>query len=163
FCTNQADGCCSRTWHILAQRNHSMKPHAEQSTSVWMNTASLPTEQPLTRDERADVCVVGAGIAGLSTAYLLARAGKSVVVLDNELDAARRAGLRDVEMVTRAPLGSFDTGRCLRFPRQGQFHPLKYLAGLARAIERVGGRIYTGTHAKGIEGGPEAKVGTERG
>ena len=31
---------------------------------------------------RADVCVVGAGISGLSTAYLLAGAGKRVVVLD---------------------------------------------------------------------------------
>ena len=31
----------------------------------------------------ADVCVVGAGIAGLTTAYLLAEDGKSVVVLDD--------------------------------------------------------------------------------
>lgn len=30
----------------------------------------------------ADVCVIGAGVAGLSTAYLLAKAGKRVVVLD---------------------------------------------------------------------------------
>ena len=30
----------------------------------------------------ADVCIVGAGIAGMTTAYLLAREGKSVVILD---------------------------------------------------------------------------------
>jgi glycine/D-amino acid oxidase-like deaminating enzyme len=40
------------------------------------------TTEPLTRDESADVCVIGAGIAGLSTAYLLAREGCSVVVID---------------------------------------------------------------------------------
>lgn len=35
------------------------------------------------RHERASVCTVGAGIAGITTAYLLVRAGKSVVVLDD--------------------------------------------------------------------------------
>ena len=35
-----------------------------------------------TRDVKCDVCVVGAGIAGLTTAYLLAREGRAVVVVD---------------------------------------------------------------------------------
>jgi glycine/D-amino acid oxidase-like deaminating enzyme len=34
-------------------------------------------------DAHADVCVVGAGIAGITTAYLLAKQGKSVIVLDD--------------------------------------------------------------------------------
>src|SRR5206468_4882918 len=67
----------------LFQEGASVKPHAEQSTSVWMATATVPQQQPLPADTRADVCVVGAGIAGLTTAYLLARAGRSVVVLDD--------------------------------------------------------------------------------
>ncbi len=62
-------------------------------------------------------------------------------------------GLSDVEKVARAPLESFDTGVALRFPRQAQFHPLKYLDGLARAIMRDGGRIFGQTHATKIEGG----------
>src|SRR5665811_518442 len=33
--------------------------------------------------DRSHVCIVGAGIAGLTTAYLLGRAGKSVAVLDD--------------------------------------------------------------------------------
>jgi glycine/D-amino acid oxidase-like deaminating enzyme/nitrite reductase/ring-hydroxylating ferredoxin subunit len=48
-----------------------------------MRSATLPEFQPLDHDLRADVCVVGAGIAGLTTAYLLSRSGKSVVVLDD--------------------------------------------------------------------------------
>jgi Rieske Fe-S protein len=51
----------------------------------------------------------------------------------------------------------------LRFPRQAQFHPLKYLTGLADAITRRGGRIYTHTHAQKIEGGRRARVQTESG
>ncbi len=216
-----------------------------QSTSVWMATTAMPQQTALVEDTKADVCVVGAGIAGMTTAYLLARAGKSVVVLDDgpiaggqtqrttahlsnalddryfeierlhgtqgarlaaeshtaaidrigsivhdekiacdferldgylflppgetedlldrELAAAHRAGLTAVERLPRAPLAPFDTGPCLRFPGQGQFHPLKYLAGLARAIERDGGRIFTGTHAESIEGGTPARVKTTAG
>ena len=58
-----------------------------------------------------------------------------------------------MKAVARAPYGSWDSGPCLLFPRQGQFHPVKYLAGLAAAIQRDGGRIYTHTHADHVEGG----------
>src|SRR3954463_10750622 len=37
---------------------------------------------PLTRDLSCDVCVIGAGIAGLTTAYLLTQAGRQVGVID---------------------------------------------------------------------------------
>src|SRR5207237_6876151 len=48
-----------------------------------MATAVMPAESAVAEDTRADVCVVGAGIAGMATAYLLAREGKSVVVIDD--------------------------------------------------------------------------------
>jgi glycine/D-amino acid oxidase-like deaminating enzyme len=48
-----------------------------------MATAAVPRRPGLTEDLRADVCVVGAGIAGITTAYLLSREGKKVVVLDD--------------------------------------------------------------------------------
>src|SRR5476651_1682618 len=197
-----------------------MKTTKESYASIWMDRAPLPKFPALATNERADVCLVGAGIAGLTTAYLLTQAGKTVIVLDDgpvvsgeterttahlttvlddryfeleqlhgedgaklvaeshaaaidtierivieeriacdfervdgylfnapdqeqpadlldrELLAARRAGLVDVEIVARAPLVSFDTGRALRFRRQAQFHPLKYLAALAQAVVR---------------------------
>src|SRR5687768_17778251 len=66
---------------------------SSQHTSVWAATAQLPTFSPLTADTTADVCVVGAGIAGLTTAYLLTQVGKSVVVLD---DGAVGSGMTGV-------------------------------------------------------------------
>ena len=229
---------------------------ASQHTSVWAATAQLPAFAPLTADTTADVCIVGAGISGLTTAYLLTQVGKSVVVIDDgaigggmtgvttahlvnalddrffdlerlhgergarlaaeshtaaidriesivareriacdfmrldgylfaapehdeaylnrELAAVHRAGLHAVTKVSRAPL-AFDTGPCLRFPNQGQFHPLKYLAGLAQAIDpsttsasprassTAAGRIYTGTHATKVTGGRDASVETTGG
>ena len=200
------------------------------TTSAWLATASLPRYSPLMSSDRADVCVIGAGIAGLSTAYMLLREGKSVVVLDalgvgagetgrttahffppderffeiersfgsdkaalvadtyrkatdcveaivrteridcefervdgylfnpdsawndileREYAITTRLGL-NVRRFERVPGLHFDTGPCLRFARQGQFHPLKYLDGLARAIERLGGRIYDRTRALGL-------------
>jgi len=59
-----------------------MNASDERSTSLWMDTARLPSATPLRRDIEADVVIVGSGIVGLSTAYELAGAGKSVVVLD---------------------------------------------------------------------------------
>jgi glycine/D-amino acid oxidase-like deaminating enzyme/nitrite reductase/ring-hydroxylating ferredoxin subunit len=66
-------------------------------------------------------------------------------------------------MVSHSPLTSFETGPALRFPRQAQFHPVKYLAALAQAIIRDGGRIYTHTHATTIEGGDPARIETRNG
>src|SRR5262245_60839276 len=50
---------------------------------IWDIDADLPPFPRLDADTQADVCIVGAGIAGLSTAYMLTRAGKTVVVLDD--------------------------------------------------------------------------------
>jgi glycine/D-amino acid oxidase-like deaminating enzyme/nitrite reductase/ring-hydroxylating ferredoxin subunit len=215
------------------------------TTSVWMASAEIRARPALPKDLSADVCVVGAGIAGLTTAYLLAKEGRSVVVLDDgmiasgetsrttahlvnalddryfeiegmhgergarlaaeshtaaidcieaivarenidceferldgylfvppgestevldkELDAAHRAGLTGVERVARAPLKDFDTGPSLRFPRQAQFHPLKYLAAMAQAIEGVGGQIFNKTHAEDFRDGSPCEVKTDKG
>ncbi len=51
--------------------------------SIWLEDVELPPLAPLDRNLKTDVCVVGAGIAGLSTAYMLARAGRNVVVIDD--------------------------------------------------------------------------------
>src|SRR3954468_22168748 len=51
--------------------------------SVWSATAELPECGSLSENLHADVCVIGAGIAGLSTAYHLCKAGRSVAVLDD--------------------------------------------------------------------------------
>lgn len=222
-----------------------MKDDSQRSTSLWMATADTPSQSALKESIRTDICIIGAGIAGLTTAYLLAKEGRSVVVLDDgvsgggmtgrttahltnafddryleiekmhnedgarltaqshtaaiekiseiiaaekidcdfewldgflfcapehsvdllddELAASHRAGLNGVEKVARAPVESFNTGPALRFPRQAQFHPLKYLDGLVKAIMRDDGRVFGQTHATKIEGGSEASIETSHG
>jgi glycine/D-amino acid oxidase-like deaminating enzyme len=53
------------------------------SASMW----SIPTRQPappLHSDVDCEVSVVGAGVAGLSVSYLLAKEGRTVLVLDRD-------------------------------------------------------------------------------
>lgn len=208
-----------------------------------MQSAPELSTSVLEQDTEAEICVVGAGIAGLTTAYMLAKEGRRVVVLDdgpvgggessrttahavNALDdryvdlmrmhgkegarlaaeshtaaidwieriaqdefiacdfarldgyliltpgepkellqrewkALREIGLRDAELMECVPQLRFDTGLCIRFPRQAQFHIMHYLHGLAGAIERRGGRIFTRTRALSIVGGEHAHVETD--
>lgn len=214
--------------------------------SCWYgdaNELSVLHQLPLVRDARCDVVVVGAGIAGMSVAYFLAREGRSVMVLDDgpvgggmtglssahlsyamedgyarleglygpegarlaaeshrtgvaiiedlvdresidcqflrvdgylfnppgqspanlkiEKAAALRAGVQ-VSWEEDGPL-AFETGPCLRFPDQAQFHPLRYLAGLTRAFLGLGGRVHTQSHVVRAVGGSRPFVETDRG
>jgi len=242
------------------------------TTSLWMDTAPWPESEqtlphpgepphesgldmdkatafaPYTLIDRrppADVVVVGAGIAGMTAAYLLSREGRQVIVVDKgpvgggetsrttahlanaiddrysfiekqhgehgarlaaeshtaaidlieriaaeekidcdfrrvdgylflapehkrdmleeELAAAHRAGLGDVALLDDFSLPGAYRGPALRFPRQGQFDPMKYLNGLARAITARGGRLITGHFIKDVEGGEYATLHTDDG
>ena len=52
------------------------------TNSVWSFDDPALAAAPLAADIKCDVCVIGGGIAGLSTAYLLATEGKKVVILE---------------------------------------------------------------------------------
>jgi glycine/D-amino acid oxidase-like deaminating enzyme/nitrite reductase/ring-hydroxylating ferredoxin subunit len=214
-----------------------------RTDSLWMQTLPPQSPAPLRQDLRTEVCIIGAGIAGISTAYLLAKAGKRVVVLEDgavgggetgrttahlssalddgyfelerlhgpdgarlaaashaaaidqiesivgaeaidcrferldgylfvppgesvdilytELEAARRAGMTGVDLFQRVPQLAFDSGPCLRFPRQAQFHPLSYLSALVSALGRMGAVVHGKTRVAGVEPGPPARITTD--
>lgn len=216
-----------------------------KTVSYWEETGDGLQNDSLNKSVETDVCVIGGGISGLTTAYLLAKAGKKVVVIDDgvigggetarttahlsnaiddriyriekwhgeekarlaveshgaaideiekivreekidcdfarvdgylveaedseddlteELAAAHRAGLTEVARVESLPVKDFKmAGAALKFPRQGQFHVLKYLAGLARAIEANGGTLYSNTRAIEWTGEDAPKVSTADG
>lgn len=199
--------------------------HPGESLSFWLDTFDMPQYSPLKENINVDVCVIGGGIAGLTTAYLLMKEGQSVCVLEGfeigsgqtgrttahassilgtryidletyhseegtrliaqshtaaierieqivnkekidcnmerlagylfqennsdsdllvrEHDALRHAGLIYAKMLENSPLTQFNTGPCIMLPSQMQLHPLKYIAGLAKAIVAGGGKIFT--------------------
>ena len=52
------------------------------SVSPWM-AQLMPKARTLEANTQAEICVIGGGIAGLTTAYLLQKTGKSVVLVEN--------------------------------------------------------------------------------
>src|SRR6185312_8237170 len=82
--------------------------------------------------------------------YLLLGEGDDEDLLDKEFEAAREAGL--IVEKTQAPPG-LPARPALRFANQARFRPLAYLAGVARALERRGGRIFSGCHVDSVEDG----------
>ncbi len=66
--------------------------HREQSLSLWQLTADPVEFSSLDSNVSTEVCVVGAGIAGLSVAYELLVAGRSVVVIDDSRIGAGMTG-----------------------------------------------------------------------
>ena len=71
----------------------------EQHRSVWLDVEFPPTS-PLTTDTKCDVCIVGAGIAGLLVAERLAARGMSVVVLEANSIANGETGHTTAHFVT---------------------------------------------------------------
>lgn len=56
----------------------------DNTTPYWLTSATFPQFARLSEDASADVVVVGGGVTGLTVAYLLAKAGKEVVVLERD-------------------------------------------------------------------------------
>ena len=69
--------------------------NAVETKSYWTDSTKMPRYGRLSRDLDVDVVVVGAGITGLTAAYLLKRAGRRVAVLDR-----RRVGGVDTMATT---------------------------------------------------------------
>jgi NADPH-dependent glutamate synthase beta subunit-like oxidoreductase len=73
--------------NLLQDEEITMKSDPEiesvRNESIWAATAKILTYSPLREGIEADVCIVGTGIAGQTTAYLLTQVGKSVVILDD--------------------------------------------------------------------------------
>jgi NADPH-dependent 2,4-dienoyl-CoA reductase/sulfur reductase-like enzyme len=64
--------------------------------SLWAATAAPPIPNTeLVHDDSADVCVVGAGFTGLSTALHAAEAGAHVVLLEAADPRLRKSGRRE--------------------------------------------------------------------
>src|SRR5712691_8245859 len=60
--------------------------------SIWLDELPPDVYPSLDRDATADVAVVGAGVAGIATAYHLARAGVNTMVVEARTVAEAASG-----------------------------------------------------------------------
>src|SRR5699024_7835664 len=64
------------------KRGCDMKKEDDFPKSFWRDSVELPKYPDLAEHLQVDVAVIGAGITGITTAYLLQKAGKSVALLE---------------------------------------------------------------------------------
>lgn len=62
------------------------------TTSYWIDSAPLPRFPKLEKDVEVDVAVIGGGLMGITTAYLLKQAGQTVALLERERCARTDTG-----------------------------------------------------------------------
>lgn len=82
--------------------------------------------------------------------YLFPHASDTLETLEKEYEAAREIGV-NVQWIDQVPSMKLQPMKALMFPNQGQFHPIKYILGLAEAITVKGGKIYTGSHVDVVD------------
>jgi glycine/D-amino acid oxidase-like deaminating enzyme len=101
--------------------------------ALWAATAAAPiAAPPLTESRKVDVCVVGAGYAGLSTALHLAEKGISVVVLEAREPGWGASGRNGGQVI---PGLKYDPDEILALygPEQGE-KLLEFAAGTADCV-----------------------------
>lgn len=72
--------------HLTPDEKHPENSGIETSgenQSFWLDSTEQLKFEKLSQDITADVAVIGAGISGITTAYCLAKSGKSVVVIED--------------------------------------------------------------------------------
>jgi glycine/D-amino acid oxidase-like deaminating enzyme len=97
--------------------------------SFWQRSEK-PLFTSVAENMRVDTCIVGGGIAGLTTAYLLAQAGQKVAVLDRE-----RLGLGETGLSSAHLASALDDG----------FRRLQKLHGVE------GAKLAVESHARAID------------
>jgi glycine/D-amino acid oxidase-like deaminating enzyme len=215
----------------------------KEDVSLWKHNRMAAQYPVLDNDIEVDIAIIGAGITGLTTAYLLKKAGLTVAVVEkstigggttgrttgkvtsqhsliyadfrkrlgektarvygtanqaaieqveriitqekiqcdwqredhyvyttdssqveqlrSEADTAAQMGLpASFEMITPLP---FEVQAAVKFARQGKFHSVKYVMGLAQAVHGQGSYVFEQSNVTSIHDGSPARIQTSRG
>ncbi|HUQ23153.1 MAG TPA: FAD-dependent oxidoreductase [Gaiellaceae bacterium] len=93
--------------------------------------------------------------------YVYTEARGSAGKIEREAEAARAAGI-DAELTTETDL-PYPVAAAIHVPGQAQFHPWKYVAGLAGVVAGDGSHVLERTRATGVRAGDPCTVQTTGG
>ena len=93
--------------------------------------------------------------------FVYSETSESAHEIERELEAAQRAGI-DAQLTTATDL-PYPVAAAIRVDQQAQFHPWKYVAGLAALVDGDGSHVLEQTRATGVVAGDPCTVETTRG
>lgn len=158
------DGMTARTTaHLVSEIDDR---YYELITNVGEGDARLYHESQVAAINRIEAVCRNEGIDAdfaRLPGYLVPAEAAHMDDLQREFDACMKLGV-PVEWTDLAPYALGEGLKALKFAGQGRFHPLKYCAGLVRAIEQGGGRFHGRTaYVSHEEDGEAVIITTERG
>ena len=137
---------------------------AGNNISFWERSAQKFRSAPLHENLRVDVCVVGAGIAGMTTGYLLACAGRDVAIVDDGPVGGGMTGRTTAHLVNALDDRFYENEKMLgkdaaRLAAQSHTQAIDRIDEIVREeniqcdFERVDGYLFAppGASAKSIE------------
>lgn len=122
--------------------------HGEEGAryAAESHTAAIDFIERVVREENIDCDF------NRTDGYLFLHPTDKKKTLEDEFAATNKYGIA-TELIEGVPGIPLETGPCLKYPGQGQFHVMKYLNGLTRAFIRRGGKVYTRSRASEIQSG----------
>jgi glycine/D-amino acid oxidase-like deaminating enzyme/nitrite reductase/ring-hydroxylating ferredoxin subunit len=120
-----------RAWGRFSEEAIIMKAVKASTDPLWLEDAALPELPRLDRNLKTDVCVVGAGMAGLSSAYILAKEGREVVVIDDGSVASGQT------LCTTAHVSNVPDNRYAGIGRHGDERTRRVAEALSAALTKI--------------------------
>ena len=114
---------------------------AQLEKSARFRRARARRADPQASDRRVKVVVLGAGLAGVTTAWYLAKEGHEVVVIDREREVAAAASYANTGIIAASRAYPWAGGELGRAMRQAalRFDPELWLWGMQHLFLRTGG------------------------
>jgi glycine/D-amino acid oxidase-like deaminating enzyme/nitrite reductase/ring-hydroxylating ferredoxin subunit len=130
--------------------------HGDEAATVYADAslAAVETVAALAAEERIDCDLAR------RPAFTYAAQASERSQVEQEAQAAERAGLA-VELVD-APDVPYPVHGAVRLDGQVQLHPVRYVQGLAAAVDGDGSRVFEQTRALGVDEGSPCRVRTSR-
>lgn len=138
-----AGGMTARTSaHLTAQSDDGFKTVTDvrgldgSKTFYQSHAAAIDRIEAIAQDERIECHFRRVN------GYLFPAMGKDPAEeLTPEYEATKKVGM-PIERHTGLPFKGLEKAKCLRYPNLATFHPLRYLRGVAGAIEKRGGLLF---------------------
>ena len=97
----------------------------------------------------------------VTAAHTFAAVEEDAEAIEREVAAARAVGLPASHLAD--PPVPFSTFGAVRFDRQAQFHPRKYVLALVEQLQTAGGLVYERSRVVDVDAGPPSRLTTEAG